>query len=108
MLFYLDKVKSIKKSPTFQRPSPPPLSGDPLMMEADMVSETLGFCPQVTRLVAREDFTEFSRSESFKSYINKEITLLCFNALVLLLSTEHQNIFEFLKAYQIMCILKLS
>jgi hypothetical protein len=40
----------------------------PLMMEADMVSETLGFYPQLTRLVAREDFIEFSRRESFKSY----------------------------------------
>jgi hypothetical protein len=38
------------------------------MMEADMVSETLGFYPQLTRLVAR-DFIEFSRRESFKSYI---------------------------------------
>jgi hypothetical protein len=28
----------------------------PLMMEAEMVSETLGFYPQLTRLVAREDF----------------------------------------------------
>jgi hypothetical protein len=28
----------------------------PLTMEAEMVSETLGFCPQLTRLVAREDF----------------------------------------------------
>jgi hypothetical protein len=27
-----------------------------LMMEAEMVSETLGFYPQLTRLVAREDF----------------------------------------------------
>jgi hypothetical protein len=25
-------------------------------MEAEMVSETLGFLPQLTRLVAREDF----------------------------------------------------
>jgi hypothetical protein len=30
----------------------------PLMMEAEMVSETLGICPQLTRLVAREDFIE--------------------------------------------------
>jgi hypothetical protein len=40
-----------------------------MMMEAEMVSKTLGFCPQLTRLVAREDFNEFSRRESFKSYI---------------------------------------
>jgi hypothetical protein len=45
----------------------------PLMMEAEMVSETLGFYPQLTRLVAREDFIEFSRRESFKSYILKEL-----------------------------------
>jgi hypothetical protein len=30
----------------------------PLMMEAEMVSKTLGFCPQLTRLVAREDFIQ--------------------------------------------------
>jgi hypothetical protein len=28
----------------------------------------IGFCPQLTWLVAWEDFIEFSRSESFKSY----------------------------------------
>jgi hypothetical protein len=33
-----------------------------------MVSETLGFYPQLTRLVAREDFIKFSYHESFKSY----------------------------------------
>jgi hypothetical protein len=38
----------------------------PLMME--MVSETLGFYPQLTWLAAREDFIEFSCRESFKSY----------------------------------------
>jgi hypothetical protein len=43
----------------------------PLMMEAEMVSETLGFCLQLTRLVAREDFIEFSHLESFKSYKKK-------------------------------------
>jgi hypothetical protein len=37
------------------------------MNEAEMVSETLGFYPQLTRLVAREDFIEFSRRESFKT-----------------------------------------
>jgi hypothetical protein len=41
----------------------------PLMMEGEMVSETLGSCPQLTRLVTREDFIEFNRRESFKSYI---------------------------------------
>jgi hypothetical protein len=30
----------------------------PLMMEAEMVSEKLGFCPQLTRLVAREYFSK--------------------------------------------------
>jgi hypothetical protein len=29
-----------------------------LMMEAEMVSETLGFYPQLTRLFAQEEFTE--------------------------------------------------
>jgi hypothetical protein len=28
------------------------------MMEAEKVSETLGFCPELTRLVPREDFIE--------------------------------------------------
>jgi hypothetical protein len=27
----------------------------PLMMEVDRVSKTLGFCPEVTQLVAQED-----------------------------------------------------
>jgi hypothetical protein len=40
----------------------------PLMMEAEMVSETLGFCSQLTRLVAQEEFIEFTLSESFKTY----------------------------------------
>jgi hypothetical protein len=39
------------------------------MMEAEMVSETLGFYPQLTWLVARGDFIEFSHHESFKFYI---------------------------------------
>jgi hypothetical protein len=38
------------------------------MMEAEKISETVGFYPELTRLVAREDFIEFSRRESFKSY----------------------------------------
>jgi hypothetical protein len=42
----------------------------PLMTEAEMVSETLTIYPQLTRLVARENFIEFSRREIFKSYIN--------------------------------------
>jgi hypothetical protein len=37
------------------------------MIEAEMVSETLGFYPQLTWLVTREEFIEFSRRESFKS-----------------------------------------
>jgi hypothetical protein len=36
-------------------------------VEAEMVFETLGFYPQLTQLVARKDFIEFSRRESFKS-----------------------------------------
>jgi hypothetical protein len=48
-----------------------PISGGiiPLIMEAEMVSETLGFCPQLTRLIAREDFIEFCLRESFKAYL---------------------------------------
>jgi hypothetical protein len=41
----------------------------PLMMEVEMVSETLGFYPQLTQLVAQEDFIKFSRHESFRSYM---------------------------------------
>jgi hypothetical protein len=43
------------------------------MMEAEMVSETLGFYPQLTRLVAREHFMEFSRRESFKTCTKETI-----------------------------------
>jgi hypothetical protein len=32
-----------------------------LMKEAEMVSETLGFCPELTRLAAREDFIVFRK-----------------------------------------------
>jgi hypothetical protein len=39
-----------------------------LKMETEMVSETLGLYPQMTWLVAQDDFIEFSRRESFKSY----------------------------------------
>jgi hypothetical protein len=42
----------------------------PLTMEAEMFSETLGFYPQLTRFVAREDLIEFSRRENFKSHRN--------------------------------------
>jgi hypothetical protein len=53
----------------------------PLMMEAEMVSETLGFYPQLTRLVIREDFIEFSHRESFKSYLvshaKRNLTIPC-------------------------------
>jgi hypothetical protein len=48
------------------------------MMEAGMVSETLGFCPQLTRLVALEDFTEFGHRESFKSCVLITFALLGF------------------------------
>jgi hypothetical protein len=37
------------------------------MMEAEMVSKTLAFYPQLTRLVA-QDFIEFIRRKSLKSY----------------------------------------
>lgn len=37
-------------------------------MEAEMVSETSGFYPQLTRLVAPEDFIEISGRESLESY----------------------------------------
>jgi hypothetical protein len=40
----------------------------PQMMEAQMVSETSGFNPQLTWLVAQQDFTEFNCHESSKSY----------------------------------------
>jgi hypothetical protein len=38
------------------------------MMEAKSVSETLGFYPQMTQLVVRENFIAFSRRENLKSY----------------------------------------
>jgi hypothetical protein len=34
-----------------------------------VVDKSLGFYPQLTQLVAQEDFFEFSRHESFKSYM---------------------------------------
>jgi hypothetical protein len=40
-----------------------------LMMETELVSETLVFNSKLTRLMAREDFITFMRRESFKSYI---------------------------------------
>jgi hypothetical protein len=39
-------------------------------MEAEMVSETFGFYPQLSRLVAREDFIEFNRRESFIKFLS--------------------------------------
>jgi hypothetical protein len=45
-------------------------------MEAEKVSETFGFCPELTRLVAQEDFIEFSRHESFKSYVYTSLEYL--------------------------------
>jgi hypothetical protein len=39
-------------------------------MEAQMVSKTLGFYPQLTWLFALEKFIEFSRHEGFKSNRN--------------------------------------
>jgi hypothetical protein len=39
-----------------------------LKMEAERVSETLECYSVLTRLISREDFIEFSGSESFKSY----------------------------------------
>jgi hypothetical protein len=38
------------------------------MMEAENVCETLNINFLLTRLIVREDFTAFSRRESFKSY----------------------------------------
>jgi hypothetical protein len=38
-------------------------------MDIEMMSETLGFHPQLTRPVAREEFIDFSRREIFKSCI---------------------------------------
>jgi hypothetical protein len=37
-----------------------------LMMEAAKVSETLGSCPELTRLVARENFIDFCHRENFQ------------------------------------------
>jgi hypothetical protein len=42
-------------------------------MEPDMLSETIGFHPQLTWLSAREEIIEFSHHENFKSY-NKQNT----------------------------------
>jgi hypothetical protein len=50
-----------------------------LMMEAELVSETLVFDLTLTRLIAREDSITFMRREHFKSYtVNVTvITRLC-------------------------------
>jgi hypothetical protein len=60
----------------------------PLMMETEMVFETLGFYPQTTRLVAREDFIEFSHHESFKSYI---LTLVLYEHYIQSVSKIHST-----------------
>jgi hypothetical protein len=39
-----------------------------MMLEAELVPETLEFKQKLTRLAAQEDFIEFSRREIFKSY----------------------------------------
>jgi hypothetical protein len=38
------------------------------MMETEMISETLDFYSELTKLIAPEDFTTFSCHECFKSY----------------------------------------
>jgi hypothetical protein len=70
-----------------------------------MGSETLDLYPQLTRLVAREDFIEISRRESFKSYfllkfsnsylhvtLNVKVCYLC--SMYFLLSTFNICIFS--------------
>jgi hypothetical protein len=47
-----------------------------LMMEAETVSETLGYNAILTRLIAREDLTAFNRRESFKSYYTMKTFLM--------------------------------
>jgi hypothetical protein len=41
-----------------------------LMMEIEMVLEMSVLFNQLTLLIAREDFVDFSRRESFRAYIN--------------------------------------
>jgi hypothetical protein len=57
-----------------------------LVKGAEAVFETLGLHPQLTRLVAREDFIVFSRRKSFKSsMVNKKV----FAQLFLISSSIH-------------------
>ena len=58
-----------------------------LMMETEQVSETQVFCPQVTRLIAQEQFSERVHRESFNSCLFTlhgclwplHVTVNCFN-----------------------------
>jgi hypothetical protein len=43
-----------------------------LMMEMELISETLEFINLLTRLSAQENFTEFCGRENFKIYIRGE------------------------------------
>jgi hypothetical protein len=51
------------------------------MRETEMMSETLGFCPQLTRLVAREDFIEDQLDDNtyfrIKKIQSNAITAIC-------------------------------
>jgi hypothetical protein len=41
------------------------ISGIRMMMEAEMVSKTLGFCPQLTWIAARDDFIQQKHVNKF-------------------------------------------
>lgn len=48
-----------------------------------MVSETLDFCTQLTRLVGRKDFIDLSRRESFLSFIFLVLYFFCYLTLTI-------------------------
>jgi hypothetical protein len=68
------------------------------MMEVEIVSETLGFYPQLTRLVAREDFIEHSYYLQFMVAYTCTTTEFMYTCHFMHLTTYHIHIVKTLSA----------